>query len=213
MNESTSARPFIIDALRLRLEEGLPYREISERLDVGVSAIHKMVQRFFLAHLIWPLDESWNAEKLEQALYPSTRPKLGSTVKQRRPNYTTGFKLHLVKLTMKPGVSVAQIARDNDINANMLFNWRQQYKVGKLAVEGNSVVELLPVVLSPDKLRGNTLPVTNDKSHMQKPESGNSAETLICELLLPAGTLRLSGNITAEILQTLVRELEGIRKQ
>jgi transposase len=48
---------------------------------------------------------------------------------------------------------------------------------------------------------------------MQKPESGNSAETLICELLLPAGTLRLSGNITAEILQTLVRELEGIRKQ
>lgn len=206
MYEYKPSRPFITEALRLRFEAGLSYRQIGEQLDVGVSAVHKLVQRFLRANLMWPLDESWTADKLELVLFPSTRPRPDSVIQQRRPNYSNGFKLHLVELTMKPGVSVAQVARANDINANLLFNWRHQYKLGKLTSDNRHGAEFLPVVLSPEKTP--EAPVLSTEGNRRQTDLQNTtASTLTCELLLPAGTLRLSGNITAAVLQTLVREL------
>jgi len=66
---------FITEALRLRFEAGLSYRQIGEQLDVCMSAVHKLIQRFLRANLMWPLDESWTIDKLELALFPSTRPR------------------------------------------------------------------------------------------------------------------------------------------
>ncbi|MEX3557011.1 MAG: IS66-like element accessory protein TnpA [Burkholderia sp.] len=212
MYEYKPSRPFIIEALRLRFEAGLSYRQIGEQLDLGMSAVHKLVQRFLRANLMWPLDESWTADKLELTLYPSTRPRPDSDVQQRRPNYSNGFKLHLVELTMKPGVSVAQVARANDINANLLFNWRHQYKLGKLTSDNQQGAAFLPVVLSPEKAPEASVPATGG-NHRQTDLQNTAASTLTCELLLPAGTLRLSGTITAAMLQALVRELGEVGKQ
>src|SRR6202795_371085 len=48
----------------------------------------------------------------------------------KRPNFPTEFKRQLVEQSLEPGVSVALIARRNDINANLLFKWRRQYLKG-----------------------------------------------------------------------------------
>ncbi|EFU95672.1 IS66 family element, orf1 [Escherichia coli 3431] len=34
--------------------------------------------------------------------------------------------------SLQPGACVAQIARENGINDNLLFNWRHQYRKGGL---------------------------------------------------------------------------------
>jgi len=36
------------------------------------------------------------------------------------------------KETLKPGASVASIARAQDVNANQVFKWRKQYQQGRL---------------------------------------------------------------------------------
>ncbi|EPD6564014.1 transposase, partial [Escherichia coli] len=50
----------------------------------------------------------------------------------RRPNFPYEFKIALVEQSLQPGACVAQIARENGINDNMLFNWRHQYLNGLL---------------------------------------------------------------------------------
>jgi transposase len=45
-----------------------------------------------------------------------------------------------------PGVSVAKLARENGIDANMLFTWRQRYLVDQQARSAG----LIPVVLVSD---------------------------------------------------------------
>ncbi|HFU0670634.1 TPA: IS66 family insertion sequence element accessory protein TnpB, partial [Escherichia coli] len=44
----------------------------------------------------------------------------------------------------------------------------------------------------------------------QIPEQINTPpDSLCCELVLPAGTLRLKGELTPALLQTLIREMKG----
>ncbi|WP_233836940.1 transposase [Paraburkholderia sp. ZP32-5] len=41
--------------------------------------------------------------------------------RSRRPNFSVGFKRQIVEAALKPGTSDALIAREHDINANLLF--------------------------------------------------------------------------------------------
>jgi transposase len=45
-----------------------------------------------------------------------------------RPNHDPEFRRRLAAAACEPGVSVSKLARDNGINANMLFTWRRQYR-------------------------------------------------------------------------------------
>jgi transposase len=44
-----------------------------------------------------------------------------------RPNHDPEFRRRLAAAACEPGVSVSKLARDNGINANMLFTWRRRY--------------------------------------------------------------------------------------
>src|SRR5258706_1195713 len=48
----------------------------------------------------------------------------------KRPNFPNELKRRLVEQSLKPGASLSLIARDNDINANLLFKWRKRYFEG-----------------------------------------------------------------------------------
>ncbi len=50
----------------------------------------------------------------------------------RRPNFPRAFKIALVEKSLQPGTNVAQLARENGINDNLLFNWRCLYRKGLL---------------------------------------------------------------------------------
>ncbi|MFJ2993969.1 transposase [Pandoraea sp. NPDC087047] len=45
-----------------------------------------------------------------------------------RPNYDREFRRRHAAAACEPGGSVAKLARDNGINANMLFTWRRRYR-------------------------------------------------------------------------------------
>jgi transposase len=54
----------------------------------------------------------------------------------KRPNFTIEFKRQIVEATLEPGASAALIAREHDVNANLLFKWRRQYLAGDYGVAG-----------------------------------------------------------------------------
>jgi transposase len=55
----------------------------------------------------------------------------------------------IVEETMKPGVSVSQVARAHDVNTNQVFHWRRQYRAGWFNESaGMKAAALLPVRVS-----------------------------------------------------------------
>jgi transposase len=59
-------------------------------------------------------------------------------------------KLQIVKLTLEPGASVAEVARAYGVNANQLFKWRRQFERGQLGRADVLSTALLPVTISTD---------------------------------------------------------------
>jgi transposase len=49
----------------------------------------------------------------------------------------------IVEETLKPGASVALVARANGVNANQVFKWRRQYQKGRLDID--TAATLVPV--------------------------------------------------------------------
>ncbi|MCR6057678.1 transposase [Salmonella enterica subsp. enterica] len=91
---------------------------------------------------------------------------------------------------------MARLAREHGINDNLLFNWRHQYKQGKLNRRDNLPVELLPVSIVPP-------PVA------PAPLTALPADELRCEVALPGGTRKLHGAVTPALLMVLLNELKG----
>ena len=70
---------------------------------------------------------------------------LVSTGRRVRRWRTSSEKLAIVQLTLRPGASVAEVARAQGMNANQLFKWRRAFERGELS---ESSVALIPVKLS-----------------------------------------------------------------
>jgi transposase len=65
-----------------------------------------------------------------------------------RRRHALSEKRRMVELTFQPGVSVAQVARENGVNANQLFGWRRAFERGELAEPDSGSRSLLPVTVS-----------------------------------------------------------------
>ncbi|EOP9009175.1 IS66-like element accessory protein TnpA, partial [Escherichia coli] len=156
-------RTWITEALRLHFEEHLPRIVAGRRLGVPKSTVCGMFVRFRKAGLSWPLPASMSERELDACLYGSastvpvvlTENTVMSEVpvvkkRPRRPNFPYAFKIALVEQSLQPGACVAQIARENGINDNLLFNWRHQYRKGGLLPSGKNMPALLPVTLTPE---------------------------------------------------------------
>ena len=134
-------RTWLLEVLRLHFEEKLPRIEAGRRLGIPKTTACDLFVRFRKADLSWLLPPRINAKNLDQRLYRlNSRQWSGLPVatasceipvarkRPRRPNFPRDFKIALVVQSMQPGVSVAQLARENNINDNLLFNWRRGYQ-------------------------------------------------------------------------------------
>jgi transposase len=54
-------------------------------------------------------------------------------------------KLKIVRLSLQPGVSVAEVARAHGVNANQVFTWRRAFERGELT---EPCAALIPVTVS-----------------------------------------------------------------
>ena len=61
-----------------------------------------------------------------------------------RVRRTIEEKRRIVEETLRPGASVARVARRHAVNANQLFSWRKKYHEGRLGQSS----KLLPVTLT-----------------------------------------------------------------
>ena len=99
------------------------------------------------------------------------------------------FKRAVVEETLRPGASVALIAREHGVNANQVFHWRKLHREGQL---GDASSAMVPVTVVQE--------VTVDRP--------NGVETS-GSLLIESGRLRLriEGRPDAETLRVVLAEL------
>ncbi len=58
------------EILRLHFEQKLGQRQIARSSNVSQSTVHEYLTRINALGLRWPLDEEWDEDRLEQALFP-----------------------------------------------------------------------------------------------------------------------------------------------
>ena len=64
-----------------------------------------------------------------------------------RPNYSRSFKLKVAIAACAPDISISKLALSHQINANMIFKWRREYRAGRLSTADTDTSTLLPVVV------------------------------------------------------------------
>ena len=64
-----------------------------------------------------------------------------------RPNYPIEFKRDLAARACEPGTSVAKLALEHGVNANLLFKWRREHL---RVASAPAAATLLPVCVGPE---------------------------------------------------------------
>src|SRR5260370_22540492 len=80
-------------------------------------------------------------------LAQSEEKRAGS--RKGRPNYDPVLRERLAAAACEPGVSVAKLAREHGINANMLFAWRRRYRAQQQPAFLNSKAATRPTMPAP----------------------------------------------------------------
>lgn len=91
----------------------------------------------------------------------------------RRPNFPLDFKRQVVEATFQPGASVSLIAREDDVNANLVFRWRHQYQEGTFGPVNHSAT-FLPIQV---------IEASTDVSQTIQPQLESPSELVV----VPAG--------------------------
>jgi transposase len=118
--------------------------------------------------------------------------------RSKRPNFSVEFKRQIVEATLKPGTSAALIAREHDINANLLFKWRRHYLAGDFG---------MPEVPVPEAPVLNWLPVAVAEPLPEVPARPSSDSASTYEVECGEVRLRLSANTPIATLIKIVRGL------
>src|SRR5262245_50844487 len=124
----------------------------------------------------------------------------GVTVVTTKTGQTRRFRSQqerrqIVEESMKPGASVALVARAHDVNANQVFKWRKQYQQGRL--ELSSAATLLPVK------------VTDGVSRQYVARKSSQRNTGIIDIDLGHARVRIEGRADPECVRAA---LEGLAR-
>ncbi|MBS0900209.1 transposase [Pantoea dispersa] len=126
--------------------------------------------------------------------------------KEPRKNYPNDFKLRMVELASRPGACVAQIARENGINDNVIFKWLRLWQdEGRISRRLPATVELSSPTILPVEVIPEPAP-TAETSTNPGPFSALNATSCCVEFRHGKMTLE---NPSPELLAVLLRELTG----
>ena len=127
----------------------------------------------------------------------------------KRRRYVAAFKRHLVELSLVPGASVAKIALDHRLNANILFKWRRQQLPELAHAAPKPPAGLLPVtVVEPERAAVQAPAQRSNASAPRKPQAGASA-TGVIEIDLPLGRVRLTGAVDLAAVRVVIEALSA----
>ncbi|MGR4871109.1 IS66-like element accessory protein TnpA [Variovorax sp. LARHSF232] len=119
--------------------------------------------------------------------------------KDTRRKHSEELKQELVERSLVPGASVAAIAQEHGINANLLFNWRRlRLRTEAPAVGGAAPATLLPVTVQMEP------PAKSNKAIAPRPSSG------VIEIDVGATRVRLRGAVDEASVRCVLRLLGAI---
>ena len=111
-----------------------------------------------------------------------------ATLKKPRRTFTAEFKHQLIQQCQQPDTSVAKVAMQHQINANLLHKWIRQSRsmVPALKSPPSPQTDFLPVILHPTPVRQETppppVPEKNAVAHIRIPlhkEQGSARDQMI----------------------------------
>jgi transposase len=114
-----------------------------------------------------------------------------TSVKTRR-RWAIEIKRRIVEESLEGKASVAELGQKYEVNANQVFQWRKQYREGRLGDNGSA--RLLPVRVSKE--------IVAQAASLASPSGKSSAGTLKIEL--PKGKLRIAGSVDVEVLRAVL---------
>jgi transposase len=124
--------------------------------------------------------------------------------RQGRPNHPIQFKRRLAEQACEPGVSVAQLALDHGINANLLFKWRRQYRAGQFDAPAKPA--MLPVSIIDADVSLPSVPAKLPPA--PKAEALPAAETRSAiEVQFADATVRIDSGADVALLRTVLAVL------
>jgi len=86
----------------------------------------------------------------------------GDSRRGRRRRWTEEEKRRIVAESEAPGSSVSIVARRHDLNANMLFTWRREFRQGEAGASVDQAA-FVPAVIAPEEADGQ--PATTLREH------------------------------------------------
>jgi transposase len=122
-----------------------------------------------------------------------------------RPNYPVAFKRRLAAAACEAGVSVSKLAMANEVNANMVFKWRREYRAGLFEDSMEAGTALLPVVLAetPSMVVQVLAPVAEIPVVPSAPAASSSA----IEIIFADAVIRVHKGVDAALLRTIFQSL------
>jgi transposase len=120
--------------------------------------------------------------------------------KDTRRRHSESLKKELVDQSLQPGASVAAIAQEHGINANLLFNWRRlRLRAEKPSNEATSGPVLLPVTVQ-----------ASSTPAVSKPLPTNRASQGVIEIDIGPTRVRLRGAVDEASVRCVLQLLGAI---
>ncbi len=123
---------------------------------------------------------------------------------ERRRRWRVEDKLRIVAETEQPGVNFLEVARRYDISRGLLWNWRQQVRLGTLTAAVEPQFLSLRVLAEPSS----TLEPESPKTPPEDRQSNTCGGTVEI-VLVDSVTVRVIGEVEASALRRVLSVLRG----
>ncbi len=119
------------------------------------------------------------------------------------PNHAIEFKRRLAATACQPGISLAKLALEHRVNANLLFRWRREYRAGKFgAPVSTHLLTMQPersLATSEHKTAITLLPVQAPTA-----QSDSVAQSSCIEVVFASATVRICGAVEMATLRLVL---------
>ena len=128
-----------------------------------------------------------------------------SVSRPRRRVHEDAFKRKVVELSLAPGASVAAIALEHGINANLLFGWRKSYLKVHADTRAGRQCTQAPATLLPVEVVASPVPAVAPVAPANR--SGNAPGSI--EIEVAGARVRVHGAVDEASLRRVLAALRG----